>query len=137
GAGRARVGPGAGGRLRRRLPGGLAAGRAARARGGAGEPRVGVGDRARGRAPGARQGPGAGPGRVRRRGEGGRLGRGGGLTTPPSPRLLVVLCHPSGESLGAALAAAVAGAARVSAAVVSMHDLYRYGFYPRLTASED
>lgn len=47
-----------------------------------------------------------------------------------------MLCHPSGESLGAALAAAVAGAARDAGAEVTVHDLYRDGFDPRLAASE-
>lgn len=50
--------------------------------------------------------------------------------------VLVVLAHPRPDSLGAALAAAVTGAARDAGARVACHDLYADGFDPRLTAAE-
>jgi NAD(P)H dehydrogenase (quinone) len=48
----------------------------------------------------------------------------------------VVLCHPSGASLGAALAEAAVTSAREAGATVTLHDLYRDGFDPRLAATE-
>lgn len=48
----------------------------------------------------------------------------------------MVLCHPSADSLGAALARAVVDGAGGAGAAVTVHDLYRDGFDPRLQANE-
>jgi putative NADPH-quinone reductase len=47
-----------------------------------------------------------------------------------------VLCHPAQGSLCAALARAVADGARGAGVAVTVHDLYRDGFDPRLAAAE-
>ncbi len=47
-----------------------------------------------------------------------------------------MLCHPAEGSLGAALAGAVVAGARGSGARVTVQDLYRDGFDPRLSTSE-
>lgn len=50
--------------------------------------------------------------------------------------LLLVLAHPDPGSFNAALAATVSEAATAAGAEVVVHDLYRDGFDPRLTAPE-
>lgn len=52
------------------------------------------------------------------------------------PNVLIVLAHPSEDSLNASIAAAAATAAARHGATVKLTDLYRDGFDPRLHAGE-
>lgn len=51
-------------------------------------------------------------------------------------RLLVIFCHPSTESYGAALYETACGTLRAAGHEMRTHDLYREGFQPVLTTEE-